>query len=566
MNVNLNTSQVRTNSFTHLTSLVGTLNSRVVTPMSRAINSTLTTYQRINQSVVGGWLINSIRENVLEYTGALGAAALGQWCLEDTMESMSADTGHLLGAMATISLGVIASKAAYSIINTNSQQPKLAKIGESAIVGVATSTLTGIILPGVGSQAGAMIGRVAGALIGAQAGAIIGGFAAVKLNGSEEVLINFQEPKNSYAIKTLQSNAANSFLALFRQVNPFIQAIQDQAVGSLAYHSLTVIKPLIELIEGGKLLDDMLPNSPLLTNEEKQLIGKGIENIYKNSSNQQAALAFAFAQGIREDVVTPFFNQDLKTLYSQLSNTQSQHALMNEQELIGITMQAFEKYFQFIFQNAAIQNAQQMLAAAFIAWKPENEALKDSNSFKQAKQNLISILENQTSQQIKNHSPQDSWDKLKEMADKVQAQELLKIIDKDKAQKFTYYFMDKLKKWEEDFFAYPLTNENLKEYVHEVVNIHLPSFCFFLALELSHPPQTLVAETVRKNYQVFNALLANYYKVGVEARCFLGISVAAKAMISSVQYLFDRQIETTQLKDVSLSHLIDLESIIKSLK
>ena len=126
------------------------------------------------------------------------------------------------------------------------------------------------------------LSRKIGALIGAQTGAILGGFAAIKLNGSEEVLINSQAPLNSYAIKALQSNYINGILAHFWLFNPIVQVLQEQALGSVAYHSLTVIKPMMKSINEGHLLDDFLVKPSSLTPEEKKLIEEGIKNAYTN--------------------------------------------------------------------------------------------------------------------------------------------------------------------------------------------------------------------------------------------------------------------------------------------
>lgn len=552
-------------------SSIGKLGSRIVTPLSNALESTKNTYQRINQSIVGRYLINSVQENILECAGALVFATLGNWWLGNTMEGLGSHIGHLTGMVTSIGVGILVIKHSYPSIMQKKHQSEVAKIGASTLLGATTTVAAGMVLSSIGSKVGGVVGRAVGSFIGAQVGSILGGFVAIKINGSEEVLINTQEPLNSYVVKTLQSNSVNGFLSHFWQFNPLVQAVQDQAVGSLAYHSLTVIKPTLEAMYEGRLLDELFTQSFEITPDEKHIIQEKIKNAYENPANRQAILNLAMTHGFQQDIITPFLNQDLRALFQT-------EVIVDERQFQDIMMQSFKKYLQFVLRNPEIQRAYHSLSAAFIAWQPDQEALVDSIPFKKAKEHLISVLEEQVNQHIKDRSLQLEWNKVINMIDKDEGKkwidqildigEIRQTLNEKKVYDLVDCLLIRLENFEKKLFAYSLTNENIKTFVKEVVVIQLNSFHLFSILEETkfkkenQSSKTIKnSKTVRKNYQLLGQLLASYYCLGSDKRLPIGMSFISKQMVNSVQLLFDQQIQTAKLKEVTLSHFIDLNSL-----
>ena len=139
-------------------------------------------------------------------------------------------------------------------------------------------------------------------------------------------------------------------------------------------------------------------------------------------------------------------------------------------------------------------------------------------------------------------------------------------MEKKEMENLISRLMAKVETFEANLFAFPLTNENLKIYVHELANIHLKAFNSFLVFEMKNPSQELDTTTMRKNYQFFNLLVASYYKMGIETRFPVGLALVFKKMIDSMQHLFDQQIQTAQFKEVTLNDVVDLKPIVDGLK
>jgi hypothetical protein len=299
----------------------------------------------------------------------------------------------------------------------------------------------------------------------------------------------------------------------------------------------------------------MLPNAPSINEKERKLIQEGIQNAYYNPSNQKRALALALSQGINEEVIAPFFNQDLETLFQQLKTSPIKD-MVNDVHITGAFMRAFNEYFLFIFPDPSIQTAHKDLSRAFVEWqlaKPEKkgEFLKQMN---ESQQNLRHALKTNSMQYLKNHP-------LRKEAD-----QMIEIIDEKQAQEINNRLMGKIEALEEKLFAFPITNKDLKLYVHLLVNIHLKFFNAFLTLELLNSNQSIDEATMRKNYHHFNSLLAAYYLVAINSRIPSGIAFTLKKVVQLIEHLNDGQIKTVKLKETNLSDIVDLEPIVSHLK
>jgi hypothetical protein len=501
---------------------------------------------------MGNYIFNSLQENVLECAGAVGLGALGDWALSQAMEEVGSSMGFMIGGASSLAVGLMIGKMTCSYV-ANTQDSKILKVSKVAL-GCTVVTLSTMLLPNAGRQTGAIIGHTLGSLVGAQGGAILGGYAAIKLNGSDEILIDKTCLLNSYAIKSLQSSYVCSIFSRFISSDTFFQAIQDQAIGSLAYHSLTIIKPTLESIHEGSLLDETLLNSPVLTPEEKELFRKGVKNFYKNPSHRQALLAYAISQGIQEDILLPFFQQYAKDLFNQFYNLQTQMSPVNEQQFMGILIRSFNEYFNFIFKNPSILEAQQKFNQLFLSWKGPPSELLNSQAFKQCQMNCLAVLETETIEFFKDHP-------FKEI---LKGQQINS--DEQKVKQAINELMTKIKNLEEKTFAFPLTNHFLELYVENLTQIHLNSFKYFLIAEGMKPLQEIDANAMRKNYQHCTELLASYYVVGINARLPMGVAFISKQVLKLTKTLLYKQIHTAKLRDCSLGEFIDLKPVVKSLK
>jgi hypothetical protein len=384
----------------------------------------------------------------------------------------------------------------------------------------------------------------------------VGGFIGISLNGSKEVLIDLQQTTHSYVVKTLQADCTNGLIKSFIHFNSITQLIKDQILGSLAYHSISEIKPRIESLLEGTYFDEMLPNSLLITQKESQFLQEGLKNFYTNPFNQQQAFTLAALLGMRKEEIIPFFNQDLDVLFDQLNGNPIKDKRMNDQQMISAMIRAINQYILFVIQDPLIVAAQRNFTTAFVEQYRAKLEKKDEYSLRmsQHKQILIDSLKISFQTYFKNNQSVVNLD------------ELIELIDETKTKEIVDILMSNFKKLEEKLFAFPITNESLVLYVDLVAGIHFRFFNPFLAIEMLKPFQNPDEEIIRKNYQHLNFLLAEYYSLAVDCRFPSGMVMASKKIVHLIQHLFHNQIQTAKLKDSTLSDLVDLEPLVNRLK
>jgi hypothetical protein len=525
------------------------INSKIVDPLADSKKKVVENYKKIQQSIVGNYFITSVKENILECAGALGGAALGGWYLANTFETIGSNLGYLTGSVNVLGVAILTGGTVYQFVS-HSKQTKITKLTESSIAGATAFLVSSAVFPQAGAQIGAVMGRYTGMMIGGQAGSILGGFIAIYINGSSEVLLDLNDLKQSYAIKTLQSTYACNFISYFIPY-PIPSMIQDQIIGSLAFHSLTGIKPLLDSISEGTLLDKTLLKTPSITAEEEVLMKKGINNAYRNPSNRQKAFAVAVSHGVKKDLIQPFFKQDLEKVFEKL-DALGIDLKSNYQQLIAVFMEAFNHYFLSILADSMVNSTHRNFTLAFIEWLSAKPEKQNScwNHVIECENALSHSLQTKTNDYLSHSLLKDKQDQIPTTLDE---KDLKLIVDR---------FLIRSEKLEEKLFAFTLTNDHLKQYVHHLAKIHLKCFNQFLALEYLKKPQKPTETLTRENYQLLNTLIAEYYSVAVESRFPTVLAFTSKKMIRSTKNLFDQQLQTAKLMDSTLSDFVDLRSLV----
>lgn len=508
----------------------------VTTPIKDLSNKFWNQCAKISQCALGQYMINSSKENVIETVGSVIGALAGNRATAIILEHVGSQLGYQAGRISTVAVALLIGYAARQ--QMEKQGASFKNEGATAL-GILSLGISGMVLPNLGEQIGSVLGEYGGTFVGSQLGGILGGFGAIRLYGSDETLIS-ERLAESYAIKCVQAIAANNLLGfLFTTSNPILSAMQEQLVGSIAYHSLADFKPLLKTLNEGKLLDDQLYNLPEITPEEMKHLNEEV-SAYLSKDNIWEKIGFTEDQS--KQIVS-----GVKTLMEQITDWMSAEfekintSKADPRMVLNITFQAFNDYMAFLSGDKSLQQANKEFIKDFLK----------IDFTKSTKDQEINALKAKLDLALNQKNPIYNLNTLIDMLP-------LENILKKNTMDLTEVVLSQLKEKEVQLFGISVTDDKLIQCVQELIDIHSKFLCSFLFNQINKLNDPIHEGTIRQLYSSVLDLVSNYYRIALETQLPTVFNMIAKVAVEEIRGTLQHQIKNAELKDTTLKNFIDI--------
>lgn len=447
--------------------------SHLAKKTTETIGTTISITQKISQSKLGRYLVNSVKENAAEYLGWYMGKELTSAVVKNAGELAMRNIGLFVGySMAALSATFTVVELHESTLNAASS----AKI--SALM--ALTGLTAYALPTAMAEMGQQLGGLVGAWIGDVTGGIFGGYAGMIMADTNEVFYSDKAPMNNYVAKSLQCIL---FYILQEQIRgpregP-IDFLFDQMKGVLVYHALAITN-LIIAFRKGHVLDEFLP----LDLKTTVLISPIIESIKE--------IEFS----IPKELVDVSINLFIK---------------------------GFNEFREFTRKDSLIAKKQSEFDVQYENWRKENNPQnKDMQyqTFQNSKKELLEAIKTRLSpyiiESIKNARP--------EMAAAIPINEITKTMFdysvqiskedhiKDKTNLLANKIALDLKKFEARWLGFTISSDDKENYLKEILSVQMSfiaDLSFLNAIILSSP--VLEESDIQKFYYNLFSMASTLY-------------------------------------------------------
>jgi hypothetical protein len=530
---------------------------------------TTSTIKKTTSSLLAQTLIGSIKENIAEFAGYSALALLGGKITSYAGGIFLKGIGTLLGNGLAVGGGLT---AGYLLLKDQNGQTNYLHIARNIALTAAASGLLLYTLPATLANAGEYIGAEGGEFVGALAGGIVGGFTAIRWLGSKEVLYNQQDPARTYAIKTIQCMAIFMLVDLYREPSEggMIRPLTDLALGSLFYNVLD-ITDFIKNLKQGHGLDHCLPNETgMLVNDEiihrflaQQLASQSVDDIAKrvnlstlltDSVSEKLIqlideaplqlIASHFLQKLKkmplrsQAVENYASSQATKLLQPAIETIDSKTHLIHTQanHLLTCVIKGFNQYMDLISQTESIQQAQSHFGKLFIEWEKEKDpAVKKEKekNLQLSKQELISSIKeglrkkNDLSRLDYAELIKDNLHFIKDISSSDYEKIIQSVLEKLSEKKHDPSFsssiihphtdsianvlLSTLQSLEKKIVGLTFTSESEKNYMKELVEIHMDSIIELATLQLLFLNLDQNEQDTRDLYKNLSNLLFSHY-------------------------------------------------------